>query len=641
MSIKNLKLHQKLLLHIGSLLLFCFAGFLGMVFYTTITTTKENILKKELPLTTGKVVALVQQAAMKPALYAEVSTNNEFLLDWLQGDMQDMEVLKRFLQQVENEEGMFSATVVSERNKNVYEKVGILKNIADRGPDYWYNQLKRSTNEMELIIAAPKYNGNSFSIFANQKLYNQQGKLLGVAGYGLELEKTIDKILALRSDEENRIFITDYQGQKIIYNNKNLKEDFVPNVLNEEGLKQHGSSLLAARSGQFKYKRDGKTYLADVVYLPELKWYIFNEVNQDRLFAPVYKRFFLIVLCALLALGLVLALLYYLVRTASRPIYQLANLAEEVKEGKLDFELKIDSDVQEVNRLSNSFEALTKNLQRTSRFALEIEQGNLSADFQTSSEHDVLGKALIKMRNALLKVEKEGQQRQWANEGLAKFSNILRHTGEQLDVISNRLISELVKYLNANQGAIFIVQQKEEDEVLEMTGCYAYGRKKYRQQSLHRGEGLAGQAWLEQDSIYMNDIPQNYIRITSGLGEALPTNLLIVPLKNHEQVLGIIELASFQQIEPYQREFVERLAEGIAASLAMVKTSSLTQRLLEETQTQAEQLRTQEEEMRQHLIELFDSKQAMEEKEQKQAEEIKRLKNLIEEYEQRMGALKA
>jgi PAS domain S-box-containing protein len=111
--------------------------------------------------------------------------------------------------------------------------------------------------------------------------------------------------------------------------------------------------------------------------------------------------------------------------------------------------------------------------------------------------------------------------------------------------------------------------------------------------------------------VYLKEVPENFVRITSGLGEALPRNILIVPLKLEEQVFGLIEIASFKMIEDFEIEFVEKLGESIASTISTVRNSERTNKLLQETQLQAEQMRAQEEEVRQNMEELSATQEEM------------------------------
>lgn len=244
-------------------------------------------------------------------------------------------------------------------------------------------------------------------------------------------------------------------------------------------------------------------------------------------------------------------------------------------------------------------------------FVKQVQAGNLDAQLNEElASSDVLMKSLVSLRDQMRKFSVEEAERNWAVQGLAKFVEILR-ANENTTVLADTIISNLVKYMRFNQGALYLINDDMKDAPwLEMAACYAYGRKKFIEKRIELGEGLIGQCALEKCTSYLTDIPENYIRITSGLGEALPTNILIIPLNFDGRIFGVIELAAFQRCHPYQISFVEKLAENIASTVANARTNERTRRLLKETQMQAEQMRMQDEKMQ---ILLMKSQQQTEE----------------------------
>jgi hypothetical protein len=296
-------------------------------------------------------------------------------------------------------------------------------------------------------------------------------------------------------------------------------------------------------------------------------------------------------------------------------VYLLRDIVAKLGKGDLsNIELQMKEE-DELAHMGSAVVKLADGLKLTSTFADEVGKGNFNSPFAPLSEADTLGNALIKMNENLKKAAEEDRKRNWTTEGLAKFSEILRSTTD-LASLSEKIIAELVKYLKANQGGLFLVQGEEGDTPqLELIACYAYNRKKYIEKTLSVGEGLLGQAYLEKDTVYLTQLPSNYLQITSGLGESNPRCLLIVPLKIQNKVEGVLEIASFQELQKYEIAFVEKLAETIASSIAAVKINARTRILLEDAQMQSEVMRAQEEEMRQNMEELIATQEEMKRKE--------------------------
>ncbi len=269
-------------------------------------------------------------------------------------------------------------------------------------------------------------------------------------------------------------------------------------------------------------------------------------------------------------------------------------------------------------------------------FAKQISSGNFNASYNLQ-ENDVLGQSLIEMSKNLKHASIEEKQRNWSVEGIARTADILRVNHENLNELSYNVISHLVKYMKANQGGMFIINDEDPDhKFLELQGCYAYERRKFIEKQVEIGQGLIGQAYLEKEIIYMTDVPENYVHIKSGLGDANPGCIMIVPIKMEQQVIGIIELASFQDFQPHERMFLEKVSENIASAIISSKVKDQTDKLLREAQEMTEEMRAQEEEMRQNMEELQATQESLHresrEKEKIQQEIVKTrdfLQNII------------
>ncbi|MEM9675167.1 MAG: GAF domain-containing protein [Bacteroidota bacterium] len=222
------------------------------------------------------------------------------------------------------------------------------------------------------------------------------------------------------------------------------------------------------------------------------------------------------------------------------------------------------------------------------------------------------------------------RKRQWAAEGIAQISEIVRHTGSE-DNLFDQLVSTTVKYLNANQGGLFVVDRSKEAVSIQLAACYAYERKKYINKTIYPGEGLIGQTYLEAEYLHFTEIPEDYVKITSGLGKATPTALVIMPLKVNEEVEGVLELASFKPFEDHEITFLERLGEVMAAYIQNQRVMQQTHYLLEQAQEQGEEMRAQEEEMRQNMEELQATQEEMHRKEREYQIKIKQLEQKLPE----------
>lgn len=312
-----------------------------------------------------------------------------------------------------------------------------------------------------------------------------------------------------------------------------------------------------------------------------------QNLQQTNLF-----NFLTLSVVALLTILATYAVLRSLRISIARPVEQIKRLSA----GETD--RKIDATHDELNAVVQASNQLSDRLNWASDFAREIGKGNLQHDFQPSSEKDVLGNALIQMRDQLQAIALADQRRNWQNDGLAKFSELLRKEYQDKQALASCVISNLVKYTSGNQGGLFFYNdQGKAQPYLELIGCYAYDRKKYLKKEVALGEGLLGQAFLGRETTYLIEIPDDYITIGSGLGGDNPKSLLIVPVSTDKHVEGMIELASFREFADHEIVLIEKVALILATRISEMRTSEQTRALLSTTQLQAEQLREQKDEL--------------------------------------------
>jgi PAS domain S-box-containing protein len=288
--------------------------------------------------------------------------------------------------------------------------------------------------------------------------------------------------------------------------------------------------------------------------------------------------------------------------------------------------------VKELDYISEKLGTVTKNLQNLKKFALSVSQGKYEVDVDVFGGKGEFGEAITQMKEGLLEVSKADAIRSWRNTGLAKFSEILRRESNDLDRLSEQLIAELIKYVGANQGGVFIVNDENEqgEPYLELISAYAYNKKKFLEKKILKGQTLVGRAWQEGLPIYLTEVPNDYIEIRTGLGGANPNYIFIVPLKVNQEVQGVLEIASFHPIEPHQKEFIEQIADSVASTYSSSKVNRRTKMLLEESQRITKRMREQEEELRQNIEELQSTQEEMQRNQRELSEKEGNMRALLD-----------
>ena len=313
---------------------------------------------------------------------------------------------------------------------------------------------------------------------------------------------------------------------------------------------------------------------------------------------------FIILIFSIILLVVIIGL-NKLIKPVFEPMQEIQNKAAEISEGNLSVDFDDLRNNAILKELILGFEKIIFKFKSTMELVEKISSRQILDNITLHSDKDDVAVALNKIIDQIQHIDAEEKKRTWLNSSLTKFAEIIRINNQDETQLYDSAIKELVKNLQANQGALFIVNENTNSgEHLMMKSCYAYDRKKFINKQIEKGEGLVGTCWIEGETIFMTDIPQNYIQITSGLGDANPSCLLIVPIKFNDIILGVIEIASFKKIEDYQIKFIETTGEALGSTIHNLKINSKTVVLLQSSQILTEELKAQEEEMRQNMEEL-------------------------------------
>jgi PAS domain S-box-containing protein len=322
-----------------------------------------------------------------------------------------------------------------------------------------------------------------------------------------------------------------------------------------------------------------------------------------------FQRFILIAMLFVSVFVIIAA--FVTTRSIVFPILKLKDFLITMTQGILPKE-KMKTNNDEIGDMGDALNLYIDNMLKTSEFAVEIGQGKYDTKFEALSQEDILGNALIEMRQNLKKAEnlnkerkKTDEIRNWVTKGMADFGDILRQNSDNMDKLAKNVVNRMIDYIGANQGAIYILNEMDENnKFFEMKAAVAYGREKFLKKNFELKESLVGRCAFEKLPVYLKEVPEDYIKLTSGLGTAEPDFLLLVPLIINEQVMGVIELASFNAFEEYQIEFIASVGENIASTIANVRINEQTKYLLEESKVRGDELSAQEEELRQNMEEL-------------------------------------
>jgi signal transduction histidine kinase/DNA-binding response OmpR family regulator/HAMP domain-containing protein len=290
---------------------------------------------------------------------------------------------------------------------------------------------------------------------------------------------------------------------------------------------------------------------------------------------------------------------------------QVTQVAREVgTEGKLGGQANVPGAAgtwrdltDNVNRLSAT---LTTQVRAIADVATAVTEGDLtrSIGVEASGEVAVLKDKINEMIRNLRETTQKTKEQDWLKTNLARFARMLQGQRDQLTV-SRMILSELAPLVNSEHGALYgMVNPTGAAPYLMFQAGYAYKPRKGLSKEFRLGEGLVGQCAVEKRRILLTNVPPDYVRITSGLGEGTPMNILILPVLFEGEVRAVIELASFQHFSQIHQDFLDQLTDSIGVVLNNIEASSRTEGLLRQSQSLANELQSQQDQLQRTNAEL-------------------------------------
>ncbi|HEY5059108.1 MAG TPA: response regulator [Gaiellaceae bacterium] len=251
-----------------------------------------------------------------------------------------------------------------------------------------------------------------------------------------------------------------------------------------------------------------------------------------------------------------------------------------------------------VNQLAAN---LTNQVRAISEVATAVTEGDLTRQVrvEASGEVAVLKDKLNEMIRNLRETTRQNVEQDWLKTNRERFTRMLQGQ-DDLAAVSSMILSELATLVSAQHGVFYsmIGHSDGSDPVLELQAGYGYDERKHLSTSFRLGEGLVGQCAKEKKRILLTDVPGDYVRINSGLGESPPLNIIVLPVLFEGSLRAVIELASFSPFSITHQTFLDSITESIGIVLSTIEAAARTETLLKQSQSQAEELRAQQQELR-------------------------------------------
>ncbi|MBN1250865.1 MAG: GAF domain-containing protein [Bacteroidales bacterium] len=468
---------------------------------------------------------------------------------------------------------------------------------------YVYSKTENADSILETSIATP--------IIKN-------GEFIGISGIDITLNRFQNIIEQIKPFKDSYAFLISNNGVIVSYPNEEHNGDSLIKIYPQFKELNTLEKIREGRTFSFNFN-DSLNYSNFVTFAPikvgrtKTPWSMCLIAPSKIVEEEALSNFNISLLIGFIGILIFSLFTLFIAQRITSPLHQSTLILKDLDKGIIDFskKLKVRSK-DELAEMGNSLNKLMDTLSNTANFAKKVGQGDFTAKYTALSKHDVLGNALIDMQNNLQKSQEqedirilEQKKSTWAQEGISILGETLRKSTDDYQVYLFNIISTVVNYLNADQGGIFIYyNNKDEAPYLELVTAYAYDKKKALNLKVEPGESLVGRCFKEKELIYLNDIPEGYTFISSGLGEHEPKSLVLLPLIFENEVFGVIEIASFNEILDFEFEFLRNAGERIASSISVLQKTIETRKLLEQSQIQSEKLQDREKALQDNLINL-------------------------------------
>jgi PAS domain S-box-containing protein len=339
-------------------------------------------------------------------------------------------------------------------------------------------------------------------------------------------------------------------------------------------------------------------------------WNLYVFIPNYSLTGKQSLIFNISVFISILLIVAALIISYYFIDKYFLPLGKLIISAKKIENGDI-VPLPEINENDEFSAINNSFRKIIENLNEKAVIAKAIAAGDFTKITVEKSENDLLAKAINQISKNFSELnlinEKqrlEAQEQLWIRKGRFEIANAQRNS-DNVQNLADNIIQSVVKYVDAALGALYFFEDDGSDfPYIQLASAFAFDNSKHLEKEFYPGEGLVGTCALERKKIILRNIPKDYVKIASGMGNTAPEFLMILPVFFEEQITAFIEIGFYKEPENYKIDFIEQLTESIGSWISTTKVNEQTNYLLEQSRTHAQELSAKETELGKRIDEL-------------------------------------
>ena len=324
---------------------------------------------------------------------------------------------------------------------------------------------------------------------------------------------------------------------------------------------------------------------------------------------------------------------------------QVTTVAREVGvEGKLGGQANVPGAAGTWRDLTDNVNGLAANLTTQVRAIAEVStavtKGDLTRSIAVEAQGEVakLKDNINEMIINLRETTQKNTEQDWLKTNLARFTRMLQGQRD-MTTVSQMVLSELAPLVDAQQGIFYVNASNNGQPLMRLLGSYAYTERKNLSNEYRPGQGLVGQCIIERERILLTNVPDDYIHISSGLGEAKPLNIIVLPVLFENEVKAVIELASFNRFNDTHLTFLDQLTESIGIVLNTIEANTRTEQLLQQSQALATELQSQQDELKKTNEQLEKQAESLRESEELLKSQQEELQQTNEELQEKATLL--